>query len=249
MTVTANRRGPSSGAPGSADPSGPPRSSVPGGNRLLYLVGGSAAAILVVVWLIAFSPALGARTVTVTGAHTLTADQVRTAAAISNGAPLIRLDTAAVRRRIEALPDVAAASVSVAYPSTVRIRITERVPVGYLTAAGGFALVDATGLQYRTVAVAPAGLPRFTLPTGASIVSTGRAVADVAAALSTAVRAQLVQVSADSPQSITLVLRDGRTVLWGSSERNEQKAALLPALLTQPGQHFDVSNPDFVIAR
>jgi cell division protein FtsQ len=74
-------------------------------------------------------------------------------------------------------------------------------------------------------------------------------VADVAAALSTAVRAQLVQVSADSPQSITLVLRDGRTVLWGSSERNEQKAALLPALLTQPGQHFDVSNPDFVIAR
>lgn len=248
MTATAFRRNPS-GPPGSVDPPGAPRPTVPGGNRLLYLVAGSAAAILVVVWLIAFSPALGARTVTVTGVHTLTADQVRTAAAISNGTPLIRLDTAAVRRRVEALPDVAGASVSVTYPSTVRIRITERVPVGYLAATGGFSLIDATGLQYRAVATAPAGLPRFTLPTGASAGPTGRAMADVAAALPSAVRGQLVQVSADSPQSITLVLRDGRTVLWGSSERNAQKAALLPALLTQSGQHFDVSNPDFVIAR
>ncbi len=165
-------------------PSAPPR-------KLRYVVAAAGVLVLVAVWAVAFSPLLGARTVTVSGTHTLTAAQVRTAAAISRGTALIRLDTGAVRKRVEKLPDVASATVTVAYPSTVRIKVTERVPVGYLanTGTGGssYVLVDASGAQYREVAAAPAGLPRFALPSDSGAAATGHAVSLVAAALSPAV--------------------------------------------------------------
>ena len=38
-------------------------------------------------------------------------------------------------RRVEELPDVASATVRVSYPSTVRIKVVERVPVGYIANA------------------------------------------------------------------------------------------------------------------
>ena len=37
---------------------------------------------------------------------------------------------------------------------------------------------------------------------------------------------------------------DGRTVVWGTTDRTEEKALKLAALLTQPGQVYDVSSPD-----
>jgi cell division protein FtsQ len=229
----------------------PPDSPAPSGpKRLPLVIAGAAAAVLVAVWLVAFSPALGVRTVQVSGIHTLTADQVRTAAEIDDGAPLIRLDTAGVRKRVEAMPDVASASVSVSYPSTIKIQVVERVPIGYLAnGASSFSLVDRTGAQYREVTAAPAGLPRFAIPVGAGGQETGQAVAVVAAALDPPVLALLAQISADSPQSITLVLRDGRTVSWGSAERSDQKAALLPTLLAQPGKTYDVSSPSLAVVR
>jgi cell division protein FtsQ len=215
------------------------------------VVAGALALVFVAVWIVSFSPLLGVRTVTVTGTKAVTIAQVETAAAIKSGTPLVRLDTGAVRNRVESVPGIASASVSVSYPSTVRIRVSERVAVGYLAAADGatFTLVDRSGAQYENVGTAPAGLPRFALPTGPTAQATGQAVTVVAAALSPAVLAQLNQISADTPQAITLALRDGRTIAWGSDERSDQKAALLPALLGQPGTHFDVSNPDVVVVR
>lgn len=222
----------------------------PAPRKYPIVIGAAAVLVLVVVWIVAFSPVLGVRTVTITGTHSLTVAQVRSAAAVGHGAPLIRLDTAAVRRRIEALPDVASATVSVSYPSTVSIEVTERIPVGYLTTgSASYVLVDRSGAQYRTVSAVPAGLPRFAVPLGASARAAGQAVSVVAGALSPAVLAELAEISADSPAAITLVLRDGRTVAWGTDERSQQKAALLPAVLSQPGTHFDLSDPDVVVAR
>jgi cell division protein FtsQ len=41
-----------------------------------------------------------------------------------------------------------------------------------------------------------------------------------------------------------LTLADGRTVIWGTNERTDEKAQKLAALLTQPGHVYDVSSPD-----
>ena len=41
-----------------------------------------------------------------------------------------------------------------------------------------------------------------------------------------------------------LTLVDGREVIWGTTDRTEEKAQKLAALLTQPGHTYDVSSPD-----
>jgi cell division protein FtsQ len=198
-----------------------------------------------VVWLVAFSSAFGVRTVQVRGTQVLTAAQVRAAAALGSGTPLVRVDTAAVTRRVEQLPEVASAQVRTSFPSTVVITVNERQPVGYVRRAGQDVLVDRTGDQYRTVPKAPAHLPRFVVPAGTDSQTTGGAVAVVAAALPVAVRADVRSIEALDRQAITLVLTRGRTVAWGSPARSADKARVLPVLLARKHvAYVDVTNPD-----
>jgi cell division protein FtsQ len=224
----------------------------PAGARHRVLI----AAVLVVallavltVWIVAFSSVLGVKTITVRGNRHLTAAQVRTAAAISTGTPLVRVDTTAVAHRVEALAAVADATVRTDYPTTVIITLTERTAVGYVAAAHGYLLVDRTGDQYRSERAKPHGLPLFVVPTGTQAKATGRAVATVAAALSAKLLAHVASVQAFDPTAITLRLDDGRLVRWGGAARSADKARILPVLLHQPGATFDVTDPDQVVAR
>jgi cell division protein FtsQ len=198
----------------------------------------------VVTWLVAFSSVFGVRTVTVRGIHTLRADQVRSAAKIDNGAPLVRLDTDGIRTRVEALPDVASAKVTTSFPSTVIITVSERVAVGVVQTGSGYLLVDRTGNQFRTARDRPAHLPLFVIPKGTDARETGGAVATVAAALPARIRARIASIQALDPQAITLLLTNGRVVRWGSADRSAQKARILPALLHERGDQFDVTDPD-----
>lgn len=222
-----------------------------GGTRRKLILGTIAVVLVgaVVTWLVAFSSVFGVGTVTVRGVHTLDAPAVRAAARISDGTPLVRLDTDAVRTRVEALPDVASATVTTSFPSTVVITVTERAPVGVVHAGSHYRLVDRTGDQFRTVAKRPAHLPLFVVPKGANARATGRAVATVAGALSAKLRGRIASIQALDPQAITLLLTNGRVVRWGSEARSGQKARILPALLRQDGTQFDLTNPDQPFSR
>ncbi len=221
--------------------------AAPDRRRWLVLGGGAAVIVAaVVVWIVAFTSILGVKTITIRGEHVISAGQIRQAAAISSGTPLIRLDTAAVVRRIEALPAVASASVRTSYPSTVEITVVERAALGYVQTGTDFTLVDKTGAQFRTVSVRPLGLPLFAVPTGPQETATGRAVASVASSLTPALRSRIASIQAFDPTAITLLLTDHRVVRWGSAERNADKARILPTMLTQPGTQLDVTDPDQV---
>jgi cell division protein FtsQ len=203
--------------------------------------------LALLVWLVAFSSVLAVRTVNVVGARTLTAEQVRAAAGIRPGAPLARLDLGAIRARVSAVAPVRAVTVSRSYPASVTIRITERVAIGYRPVDGGqVALVDRDNVAFRTVAAAPAGVPRLLVPaTGPQ----STAAAAVAGALPGTILRSLGSISAPSTESVTLTLRDGRVVLWGGLDRSADKARLLTALLGRPGRYFDLSDPSAVTSR
>lgn len=207
-------------------------------------------AVLVAVWIVAFSPVLGVRTVAVRGAGFVTAAQIRSAAGVKHGTPLLRLDTAPIVRRVEALVGVRSATVTKGYPNSVTITVTERVAVGFLDAGGGsFVLVDAGGVRFRTLTQRPPRLPLLVVPGGAQATASAAAVATVAGDLPAAVLARVQSIQAFDPSAITLLLTDSRVVRWGGVERSADKARVLPALLQQPGTQFDVSDPDAVIAR
>jgi cell division protein FtsQ len=197
-----------------------------------------------VTWLVAFSPVFGVRSVQVRGVHLLSADQVRAAADVKQGTPLVRVDTSAITRRVEQLADVESAQVSTAFPSTVVITVEERMPVGYLVRSGRIRLVDHTGDAYREVSHAPHGLPKFVVPTGATERTTAAAVAAVAATLPSPVRREVRSIEAFDANSITLVLTRDRVVQWGSADRSADKARLLPALLKRRPSQVNLTDPD-----
>ncbi len=153
------------------------------GRRRLRILAGvvGVLSILGIAYLIAQSPLLGADTITVKGATSATPDQIRTAARIEDGAPLLFLNTARVAQRVEALPAVAHASVETDLPNTVVITVTERVPVAFTRTTGALpiAVVDGSGRVIRLVAVPPPALPEVVGSGG--VVTPGRTVAGAAA--------------------------------------------------------------------
>jgi cell division protein FtsQ len=136
--------------------------------------------------------------------------------------------------------------VDTAYPSTVTLTVTERVAVAYRQNGGAVDLIDRDDVALRSVTAPPPGLPRLDVAGDAAKQS---AAAAVAASLSGGVARKVDTITVPTTESITLKLTDGRTILWGGTDRNDEKAHLLQALLGQAGTYIDLSDPDSVISR
>lgn len=201
-----------------------------------------------VVWALLASSLLAVGEVRVSGTVGLTAGEVRVAAAVRPGTPLLRLDTAAVERRVQGLRRVSGAEVSRSLNGTVEVAVTERIPVAVLPAPDGVHLVDATAIDFATEPDLPPGLPELRVAKATSgepaTEPTVEAAIEVLTGRSHPLRAQVRAMTASSPVDVTLLLADGREVRWGAPDQGERKAAVLGALLTQPGEVYDVTSPD-----
>jgi cell division protein FtsQ len=219
-----------------------------------------AAALLVLVavlWLLLAGPVLGVRTVQVDGVSILPAQQVREAAGIESGIPLLRVDVAAAEARIAQLPQVSSVTVTRGWPNTVVITVVERVPIAIVGKPGQRSLVDADGVLFDTVTGTPPDgvVPLEVAEPGPEDPATMAALAAVDA-LPAGVRRDVAGAAAPSPEDISLTLTDGTTVLWGGPEESDRKGAALTALIErlaagdlEPAATIDVSAPDAVALR
>jgi cell division protein FtsQ len=197
------------------------------------------------------------RSVTVTGTHLLAPAQVTAAADVSLGTPLLSVDTGAVTRRVEAVGDVASATVTEDWPDHLAITVTERVPaMAVRMADGGYDLVDPTGVVVRYAKAKPAALPLLVTSLSGSALRGNAAVtaaADVLAELQPWLARQVAEVTVASvpagPPQVTLSLRDGKTVQWGSAGNAAQKNRELSVLLPGQARDVDVSAPGTAVTR
>nr|WP_246405900.1 FtsQ-type POTRA domain-containing protein [Modestobacter versicolor] len=219
-----------------------------------------AAAVLLagaLAWVLLGSPLLAVRTVQVDGASGLTEEQVVQTAGITEGTPLVRVDTAAAAARVAALPQVDSVEVTRGWPNTVVVTLAERVPVALVVDGGTRRLVDAEGVVYDTISGStPAGVVPLDVPDPGPDDAATTAALGALTALPRDVRAEVTGVAARSADDVTLTLTDGRSVLWGSAAQTERKAEVLGALLEQidegalePATTLDVSTPDSVVLR
>ena len=190
-----------------------------------------------------FTPLLGVRSVEVLGTKDLTKPQVLDAAAVPSGNPMLTINLAAIRDRVAALNRVASVNVSRSWSATVRIDVAERVAIGVIKTPTGAHLVDHTAKDFATVSSAPAGLPELQLTSSAANDPTAVAVVQVLMAVPDKIRAEVLSVSAKSPNSVVLSLSAGRQVRWGGVADSTRKAGVLTALMSQPGKVYDVSSP------
>jgi cell division protein FtsQ len=190
-----------------------------------------------------FTPAMSARDIVVTGTAAVTREEVLDVAQVRPGTPLLQINTDQVADRVAAIRRVASARVQRQYPSALRITIVERVPLVVKDYPDGPHLFDRDGVDFATDAPPP-GLTYIDVDNPGPSDSATKAALAVLLALRPEVLGQVSRIAAPSVSSITLTLGDGRVVIWGSTDRGEEKAEKLAALLTQPGKTYDVSSPD-----
>ena len=190
-----------------------------------------------------FTPLMSARSLVVTGTGVVTREEVVAAAKVTLGTPLLQIDTDEVADRVAGIARVASARVQREYPSTLRITIVERVPIVVKDYPDGPHLFDKDGVDFAT-APPPPGLAYIDVDHPGPNDPPTRAALQVMTSLSPDVVGQVGRIAAPSVASITLTLTDGRTVVWGTTDRTDEKAEKLGALLTQPGHSYDVSSPD-----
>jgi cell division protein FtsQ len=190
-----------------------------------------------------FTPAMSARTIVVTGIGAVTREEVLDAARVRPGTPLLQINTSQVADRVAAIRRVASARVQRQYPSALRISIVERVPLVVKDFSDGPHLFDRDGVDFATGPPPPA-LPYIDVADPGPNDPATKAALQVLIALRPEVLSQVGRIAAPSVASITLTLGDGRVVIWGTTDRSDEKAEKLGALLTQPGRTYDVSSPD-----
>jgi cell division protein FtsQ len=121
---------------------------------------------------------LGVEEIRVTGYRNAIVGDIFTALALDEPTSLLRYNSDAARRRVEALSWVGRATVTRVLPSTVEVQITERTPIAVWLNDQAATLVDAEGRQLARVT--PSTLPALPRIAGAGA---PEAAGDLAAAL------------------------------------------------------------------
>lgn len=194
-------------------------------------------------WLVFFSSTLAVAKVEVAGNQLLSDQKVLRIAAVPEGEQLAFVDLDDAARRVATLSEVKAVDVTRAWPDGVLITVTERTAIAVVDIAGKIRGLDAEGIVFRDYKSAPPGLPRVR-PTTSAGTDALKEAAGVVAALPDDLAARVDHVEVQTIDQITLVLRDGRQVLWGSADESELKATVLVTLLqNQEAKVYDVSVP------
>lgn len=208
-------------------------------------------------WLLYGSSWLRVRQVSVSGTAVLTPEQVREAADVPVGAPMVSVDTDGIEARLRRkLPRIDVVDVARSWPHGIRLKVVERTPVLLIAKGGNFTEVDKKGVRFATVSQAPKGAPLLELSLARSGSATAslrrfgtdrlvREAVDIAGDIPAAVRRETQSLKVRSYDDISLVLSGGRTVEWGSSGNGAAKARTLSALMkaASGARHFDVSVP------
>jgi cell division protein FtsQ len=199
----------------------------------------------VMAWALLGSRLLVVRSVRVAGNGTeISASQVLAAAHVTRGQPLIRVDTGAIAHRVAQLRQVQSAQVSKDWPTTVVITVQLRRPLFVLPVHGGYALVDAFGVNVRDATSRPPGLPLLTVDTDSGTLRNSpavRAAAAVLAELPGRAARQVRGVTTGGPNDVSVKLANGAIVIWGGAERGSYKAAELQILMRRRARVYDVS--------
>ncbi|HSX67243.1 cell division protein FtsQ/DivIB [Nocardioides sp.] len=212
--------------------------------RGLVVLGLVAAVMAVAGWVVLASPVLDVRGVEVTGTTFLRPAEVRRAAAVPQGGPLARADLDAVRSRVERLPAVAEVQVSRAWPHEVRIEVTERTAVAVVEDGKSLHGLDADGIVFRAFKARPRALPLIRMAADAPADARVEA-ARVVGILPENVAKRVAFADVHTRDAISLELRDGRIVVWGSADQAAEKARVLASLLkaVRDARAYDVSVP------
>lgn len=195
----------------------------------------------VAVWMF---PVFKVSSFEVHGISHVDAAQVEEASGVAKGENLVRVDARAAASGVARLPWVKSATVSRSFPSTLSVEVTEHEAVAFRDKNK---LIDAEGEEFAED-TPPEGAVEITGSAEPDSEEMSDAV-EVVAALPQPLRAQVKSLEVKSAYSMTFRLKDDRSVFWGASEDNANKALAFETVLKMEGGQWNISNPELVTTK
>ncbi|HAT6617079.1 TPA: FtsQ-type POTRA domain-containing protein [Corynebacterium striatum] len=208
------------------------------------IVAGILAVLVLVAAAVWLFPVFKVSSFEIQGNSHVDAAQVEESSGVAVGENLVRVDARAAASGVAHLPWVESATVSRAFPSTLDIEVIEHEAVAFRE---GNLLIDAEGKEFTTD-TPPEGAVEITGSAEPGSQEMRDAV-DVLAALPQNLRAQVKSLEVKNAYSMTFHLKDERTVFWGASEDNANKALAFETILKMEGQNWNISNPELVTSK
>jgi len=186
---------------------------------------------------LAHSSLISARVVRIVGAVETPRAAILAVSGLGRDPPLVDVNTLADARAIERLPWIKTAKVSVSFPSSVRVVVTERRPIAAVPAGTRrVALLDATGRVLVDVDHRPAGIVLFTglarPPAPGGSVRGAAALLAAAAALPTSLLSRIATLRLKPVLGIVADLDPSTQVILGTTAALPAKFVALATVLS-----------------
>ncbi|MFC5369928.1 cell division protein FtsQ/DivIB [Arcanobacterium bovis] len=206
-------------------------------------------------WLLLFSPLLriseSNTTVSYDGPSNATSEaQVNAVLKQYEGDQLLRIDRSALESDLEAIPEVASATVSASPFSGLSVEIKPQYPVVCIYKNNVCAPFSAKGDELKLPAEMTQHLPVLeTIPDGIDAKRALKDINQLFGYLNTDLTAQVAKLKVSSGYQLAFTFKDGREVFWGISKDGDAKARVLRSILAEPKSKIDVSVPSAAVAK
>ena len=198
--------------------------------------------VILAVYILFQSPVFLIGDIAVQGNTTLTSADLIKVSGIVTGINIFKVDLETAAHRVKALPMVKSADIGRKLPSSVLIRIEERIPVALVLAGGDFVELDAEGYYLRRGKASAVGLPVIT---GVSMEVAGPgqraggagldAALQVVEKLPAELRRVLSEINMSGDGRVTLYTMEGVECHLGLPEKVESKGRLVLDTLRSEG--------------
>jgi len=210
------------------------------GQKRLKVVGLIAALVVFSIggFFVAHSPLISARHIEIRGARHTSAAEILSVSGLFTHPPLIDINIGVDEQAIERLAWVKTAVVTVSFPSTVEVRVRERLAVAAVASkGGGYALLDPSGEvlsridQRPTSVVAILGVTDVPRP-GRLIPLADRGLVTTAASVPTDLVGRISDIRRTSGDGIVIVMRNAPEAIFGSTANLHEKFVALATVLS-----------------
>ncbi len=229
--------------------------------RGLLLILAGLAVLVGVVATLYFSPLLTIRTVAVERNDLLTDERAQELLEPVYGQPLPQVGNRQVEDLLAEEAVVEDVIVQGQLPDTLLVEVVEHPPVAEVHREDEIFFYNEYGEVIRTFGEDEASeaegyaTPEISSEAALESEAVFGAIVSVLGELPEEARESMESATAESIDSVQLVLDDGRTIVWGGEERGPEKAAVLEAILDSEAEEFseaetiDISTPDTPITQ
>ncbi|WP_070162392.1 cell division protein FtsQ/DivIB [Nesterenkonia sp. PF2B19] len=217
--------------------------------------------LVAVVGVLYFSPLLTIHHIQVERNDLLTESRAQELLQPLYGRPLPQVGNAQVQELLAEEPVVDDVVVQGELPDTLTVEIIEHPPVAEVLDGDELQFYNEHGEVISTFAdpedpeADDHATPRISEEAALRDDAVFSTIVAVLGELPASAREAMDSATADSIDSVQLILDDGRTVVWGGAERGAEKAVVLEAILASEAEDFtevdtiDISTPDTPVTR